>query len=167
MKTVFPYTREHYFQGLGGSRFGPFRHPFPNLCQGPPKTTQNTKNSKNRPPKWYLLSCRCCPGIAPWALGFRRWIQNSFVMCPGTYEASTQHQNGAKMTKNTTNILQSASKPTLFSRPYGPQRKQICTCHFMTSASAPGHQSDFSGPPGDAKRIEYHRLYVLSHSTAL
>ena len=66
MKTVLPCTREHNFQGFGGSGFGPFRHPFPNLCQRPPKTTQNTKNYKNQPPKWYPVSCRSCPGIALW-----------------------------------------------------------------------------------------------------
>ena len=84
-ETALPFTREHNFQGFGGSGFGPDRHPFPNLCQGPPKTTPNTKNSKNQPPKWYPLPCRWCPGIAPWALGFRRWIQNSFFMCPAGY----------------------------------------------------------------------------------
>ena len=160
MTTVFPSTWEQYFQGLGRYSFGLFHHPFPNLCQRPPKTTPNTKNYKKRPPKWYRLSCPSCPGIALWALGFRRWIQNSFFMCPGAYEASKQHQHGAKMTKNTTNILQSTSKPTLFSRPCGPQRKQICACHFMNSSSVPGLQSDFSGPPGDAKRIEYIYIYI-------
>ena len=160
MKTELPCTREHNFQGFGGFGFGPFRHPFPNLCQGPPKTPQNTKNYKSQPPKWYPLSCPWCPGIALWALGFRRWIRIRFVMCPGASEASKQYQNGAKTTKKTANILQSTSKLTLFSRPCGPQRKQICTCHFMNSSSVPGLQSNFSRPPGDAKRIEYMYIYM-------
>ena len=153
MKTVLLCEWEHNFQGFGGCRFGPFRHYLSNLCQRPCKTTPNTKNYKKQPPKLYLLSCPSCPGIALWALGFRRWIQSSIFMCPGAYEASKQHQNGAKMTKSTTNVLQSASKPTLFSRPCEPQCKQICACHFMNSSSVPKLQSDFSGPPGDAKRI--------------
>ena len=66
MKTVLPCTREHNFQGFGGSRFGPFRHPFPNLCQRPLQTPQNTKNYKNQSPKWYPLSWPRCPGITLW-----------------------------------------------------------------------------------------------------
>ena len=86
------------------------------------------------------------------------------VKCPGTYEATKQHQIGATVTKHTTNIFQSTSKPTLFSRPCGPQRKQICACHFMNSSSVPGLQSDFSGPPGGAKRIEYIYIYIYIYS---
>ena len=66
MKTVLPFTREHNFQGFGRSGFGPFRDLFPNLFQGTPKTPHNTKNYKNRPPKWYPVSCRSYPGIALW-----------------------------------------------------------------------------------------------------
>ena len=51
MKTAFPCTQEHNSEGLGKYSVGPFRHPFPNLCQRPAKTTPNTKNYKNRPPK--------------------------------------------------------------------------------------------------------------------
>ena len=66
VKTVLPCTREHNFQGFGGSRFGPFRHPLPNLCQRPLKTPLNTKNYKNRPPKGYRFSWPRCPGITLW-----------------------------------------------------------------------------------------------------
>ena len=93
-------------------------------------------------------------------LGFRWWFQNSFFMRPGASEATKQHQNGAKTTKRTSNIMQSTSKATLFSRPCGPQRKHICACHFLNSSSVPGLQSNFSGPPGDAKRIEYIYIYI-------
>ena len=66
MKTVLPCTREHHFQGFGGYSFELFRHPFPNLCQRPPKTRQITKNTKNGSPTWTSISCPSCPGMSLW-----------------------------------------------------------------------------------------------------
>ena len=49
MKTVLKCTREHNFQGFGGSGFEPFRHPFPNLCQSPKDTPKYEKLEKRAP----------------------------------------------------------------------------------------------------------------------
>ena len=48
-------------------------------------------------------------------LGFQWWFQNRFVMHPGAFEATKQHQNGAKTMRKTSNTMQWTSKATLLS----------------------------------------------------
>ena len=115
MKTVLPCTREHNFQGFGMSGFGSFRHPFPNLCQSPSKTPQNTKKSKKGSPKGIVFRVGRVLESPFGVLGFRWWFQNRFVMRPGASEATKQHQNGVKTRKTKTPIL------------FNEHRKQHCS----------------------------------------
>ena len=81
-------------------------------------------------------------------------------MRPGAFEATKHNKHWNKTMKKTSNTMQWTSKATLFSWPCGSKRKHICACHFLNSASIPVFQSIFSGPPGDAKRIEYIYIYI-------
>ena len=106
MKAVLPYKREHHFQGFGGSGFKPFRHPFPNLCQTPPRQPKIRKTIKNDPQNGILFRAGRVLESPFGVLGFPWCPQNNFLMPPGTSEATKQRQNEAKTTKNNSNIVQ-------------------------------------------------------------
>ena len=144
-------------EGLVSDLFGIL---FQTCARDPPRRPQIRKTIKMDPRSGILFRDRGVLESPFGVLGFRWWFQNRFFMHPGAFEATQKHTNKAKTTKKTSNIMQWTSKATLFSWPCGRKRKHICACHFLSSASIPVFQSIFSGPPGDAKRIEY--IYIYS-----